>query len=179
MDSGDSNTTQQQNTPTPCSKGCGFFGNPLTENMCSKCFRTKKETTSNNDSSISNINNTTSTSTTTTTTTTTTTNIVTKKDIEINKQATNAVVETVKLADVEEPPTEEKDTKKVQTDTTKCFSCNKKVGLLGFKCRCSFVYCSTHRYSNKHDCSFDYKSAGKEQLAKDNPTVMASKINKI
>ncbi|KAM9964411.1 hypothetical protein ACTFIW_004174 [Dictyostelium discoideum] len=177
MDSGDSNTTQQQNTPTPCSKGCGFFGNPLTENMCSKCFRTKKETTPNNDNnSISNINTTSATSTTTT-------NSVTKKDIEINKQqqqqVTNAVVETAKLVEVEEPPTEEKDTKKVQTDTTKCFSCNKKVGLLGFKCRCSFVYCSTHRYSNKHDCSFDYKSAGKEQLAKDNPTVMASKINKI
>ncbi|KAN0027067.1 hypothetical protein ACTFIU_009747 [Dictyostelium citrinum] len=170
MDSGDSNTTQQPNTPTPCSKGCGFFGNPLTENMCSKCFRTKKETTSNND-----INN--NTTTTATNSTATTNN---KKDIEINKpQSTNTVVETVKLVEVEEPPTEEKDSKKVQTDTTKCFSCNKKVGLLGFKCRCSFVYCSTHRYSNKHDCSFDYKSAGKEQLAKDNPTVMASKINKI
>ncbi|KAK5578147.1 hypothetical protein RB653_003100 [Dictyostelium firmibasis] len=167
MDSGDSNTTQQPNTPTPCSKGCGFFGNPLTENMCSKCFRNKKEeTVPNNDNNINSTNST------------------NKKDIEINKQTTNAVVETAKLAEVEEPTTtaeeeKEKDTKKVQTDTTKCFSCNKKVGLLGFKCRCSFVYCSTHRYSNKHDCSFDYKSAGKEQLAKDNPTVMASKINKI
>ena len=27
----------------------------------------------------------------------------------------------------------------------RCFSCNKRVGLTGFKCRCDRVFCSSHR----------------------------------
>ena len=33
-----------------------------------------------------------------------------------------------------------------QINTSRCFSCNKKIGLTGFKCRCSYVFCSEHRY---------------------------------
>merc|ERR1711936_1425680 len=32
----------------------------------------------------------------------------------------------------------------------------KKVGLTGFTCRCGGLFCSIHRYSDKHDCTFDY-----------------------
>ena len=39
----------------------------------------------------------------------------------------------------------------------RCQSCKKKVGLTGFTCRCGGLFCSIHRYSDKHDCSFDYK----------------------
>merc|ERR1712218_298293 len=39
----------------------------------------------------------------------------------------------------------------------RCFSCKKKVGLTGFTCRCGGLFCSINRYSDKHDCSFDYK----------------------
>ncbi len=48
-----------------------------------------------------------------------------------------------------------------QPDTSKCWSCKKKVGLLGFKCKCSYVYCSRHRHSDQHNCTFDYKAAAK------------------
>lgn len=33
----------------------------------------------------------------------------------------------------------------VQQNPGRCFSCNKRVGLTGFKCRCDYVFCSTHR----------------------------------
>lgn len=67
----------------------------------------------------------------------------------------------------------------VQKNTSRCFSCNKRVGLTGFKCRCGYVFCGTHRYAEKHDCSFDYKSAGRQTLAKNNPLVAAAKIEKL
>ena len=35
--------------------------------------------------------------------------------------------------------------------------CKKKVGLTGFTCRCGGLFCSIHRYSDKHECKFDYK----------------------
>ncbi|TKW10458.1 hypothetical protein SEVIR_6G165800v4 [Setaria viridis] len=57
--------------------------------------------------------------------------------------------------------------------------CKKKVGLLGFVCRCGGTFCSVHRYTDKHACDFDYKTADREQIAKKNPLVVAPKINKI
>ena len=33
----------------------------------------------------------------------------------------------------------------VQKNPGRCFACNKRVGLTGFKCRCDYVFCSTHR----------------------------------
>jgi hypothetical protein len=40
-------------------------------------------------------------------------------------------------------------------------------------------FCSIHRYTDSHQCTFDYKTAAREQIAKQNPVVMAEKINKI
>jgi hypothetical protein len=39
----------------------------------------------------------------------------------------------------------------------RCVSCKKKLGLTGFTCRCGGLFCSIHRYSDKHQCDFDYK----------------------
>ena len=66
-----------------------------------------------------------------------------------------------------------------QKDRTRCFVCSKKVGLTGFTCRCKYVFCGTHRYADKHDCQIDYKSLGREEVAKHNPAVVASKVDKI
>jgi len=53
------------------------------------------------------------------------------------------------------------------------------VGLLGFPCKCDYVFCSKHRYAEDHKCSFDYKSYHQEKLAKENPLVKQGKISKI
>lgn len=63
--------------------------------------------------------------------------------------------------------------------SNRCASCKRRVGLTGFRCRCNSVFCSLHRYADKHDCSFDYKAAGREAIAKANPVVKAEKIEKI
>ncbi|KAL8150476.1 hypothetical protein V2J09_020284 [Rumex salicifolius] len=49
--------------------------------------------------------------------------------------------------------------------SNRCGSCNKKVGVIGFKCR----------YPEEHDCSIDYKVAGRDAIAKANPVVKADK----
>eukprot|EP00250_Pteridium_aquilinum_P008665 c18114_g1_i1 orf=273-896(+) len=63
--------------------------------------------------------------------------------------------------------------------STRCFSCHKRVGLLGFRCRCGGVFCSGHRYSDRHSCTFDYKAAGRDAIAKANPVVKAKKVDRI
>eukprot|EP00162_Nutomonas_longa_P024400 comp8658_c0_seq1/m.9572 comp8658_c0_seq1/g.9572 ORF comp8658_c0_seq1/g.9572 comp8658_c0_seq1/m.9572 type:complete len:149 (-) comp8658_c0_seq1:14-460(-) len=66
-----------------------------------------------------------------------------------------------------------------QKNSTRCFTCKKKVGLTGFKCRCGFYFCGVHRYSDKHDCTFDYKAEAQKEIEKQNPIVKADKIEKI
>eukprot|EP00088_Acartia_fossae_P050200 TRINITY_DN5606_c0_g1_i1.p1 TRINITY_DN5606_c0_g1~~TRINITY_DN5606_c0_g1_i1.p1 ORF type:complete len:234 (+),score=87.22 TRINITY_DN5606_c0_g1_i1:353-1054(+) len=61
----------------------------------------------------------------------------------------------------------------------RCLSCKKKVGLTGFTCRCGGLFCSIHRYSDKHECAFDYKALGAEEISKSNPVVVAEKVAKI
>ncbi|KAJ3673271.1 hypothetical protein LUZ60_006645 [Juncus effusus] len=61
----------------------------------------------------------------------------------------------------------------------RCGLCKKKVGLTGFQCRCGGTYCSTHRYSESHQCAVDYKELGREAIKKSNPVIKADKIDKI
>ena len=58
-------------------------------------------------------------------------------------------------------------------------SCNKRIGLTVFQCKCKYYFCAEHRYSDRHDCTFDYKQFSKELLQKANPTIIPSKINSI
>ncbi|KAH7674129.1 AN1-like Zinc finger domain-containing protein [Dioscorea alata] len=62
---------------------------------------------------------------------------------------------------------------------SRCAGCRKRVGLMGFRCRCGELFCGDHRYSDRHDCSFDYKAAGKAAIARENPVVRAAKIVRI
>jgi hypothetical protein len=61
----------------------------------------------------------------------------------------------------------------------RCNVCRKRVGLTGFRCRCEKLFCPRHRHSETHDCSFDYKTTGREEIARANPVIRAAKIIKI
>ena len=69
--------------------------------------------------------------------------------------------------------------KKEQADHKKCFSCTKKVGSLGYKCKCGLTYCRNHRLPEDHECDYDFKQDAIKKLTKENPTVIASKLAKI
>ncbi|PQM42632.1 zinc finger A20 and AN1 domain-containing stress-associated protein 6 [Prunus yedoensis var. nudiflora] len=95
------------------------------------------------------------------------------------KQSKTAAEDTAvvdKKSQVEEGTTSENPEK---GPANRCNFCRKRVGLTGFKCRCGQTFCSLHRYSNKHNCVFNYKSAGQDAIAKANPVVKAKKVDKI
>jgi len=52
----------------------------------------------------------------------------------------------------------------VQKNIQKCWQCNKRVGLLGFKCKCDYVFCSNHRLSHAHNCIVDYQTLARGEL---------------
>lgn len=96
------------------------------------------------------------------------------KDVGLVPPAgSSAAATAMEQEEVAPPP------RKVQKNTSKCFSCKRKIGLTGFQCRCGYFFCSTHRYSDQHDCDFDFQSLAREQLEKANPVVVASKLDKI
>jgi len=165
----DGDSTQKPNTPVMCANGCGFFGNPLTSNFCSKCYR---DIQSRQQQSVIPEPR---------------TQYEPVQKPETNQTPTPSTPTPSSPASTPTPTipdtTTEEDNgdepKKVQTDTTRCWSCNKKVGLLGFKCRCDYVFCSMHRYSDKHPCSFDYKAMARANLQKANPVIKGAKVEKI
>eukprot|EP00922_Rhytidocystis_sp_ex-Travisia-forbesii_P026420 GHVS01038687.1.p1 GENE.GHVS01038687.1~~GHVS01038687.1.p1 ORF type:complete len:208 (-),score=53.57 GHVS01038687.1:1156-1779(-) len=88
----------------------------------------------------------------------------------LRESTTNCRSEVVATEVVEQP---------IQTNKSRCWSCNAKIGLLGFPCRCGYLFCGSHRYADAHDCCFDYKAFDRQNLAKHNNKVVAEKLEKI
>ncbi len=59
-----------------------------------------------------------------------------------------------------------------------CRECRKKTIIL-VSCKCSEQFCIKCRYPEDHGCKFNYSENGKEQLRKENPSVVGEKISKI
>eukprot|EP00250_Pteridium_aquilinum_P022659 c25516_g1_i1 orf=139-666(+) len=155
--------------PVLCSNNCGFFGSSTTMNLCSQCYRDahmKQVKVAEVAAAISAVHS--------------------RPPVEIGPHQHEEVeagtgssqsaisVESVSLSEGVKAPSEQPTQK-----ANRCLSCNKRVGLTGFKCRCGGLFCSLHRYNDKHDCSFDYKSAAQNSIRKANPVIKAEKIDKI
>ncbi|KAK1426610.1 hypothetical protein QVD17_15286 [Tagetes erecta] len=142
-------------TLTLCVNNCGVVGNPATNNMCQNCFTSSR--------SIAN------------------TQRVRVRSGSIKSPTRSMVVSDDLVVDrTVEMKSEKTNTKTVMMKVVnRCSGCRKRVGLTGFRCRCGDMFCGEHRYSDRHDCSYDYKSAGREVIARDNPVVKAAKIVRI
>jgi hypothetical protein len=99
------------------------------------------------------------------------------KQTEQKKREVAAKAEADKKAP---PPEPEKAVPVVeQTDFERCWVCTKKVGLLGFACRCGYKYCGLHRYPEDHECAADFRGQDRKKLAAANPQVAPQKLGKI
>ncbi|KAL8249404.1 hypothetical protein R6Q59_006272 [Mikania micrantha] len=137
-------------TMTLCINNCGVVGTPATNNMCQNCFNATTTTSQRNRTRSNSVRS------------------ESRSDVLVDL----VVDETVVMVD------EQSEAKK-RKEVSRCFGCRKKVGLTGFRCRCGDLFCADHRYSDRHDCSYDYKTAGREAIARDNPVVKAAKIVRI
>ncbi|GAB2289051.1 switch-activating protein Sap1 [Dionaea muscipula] len=162
-----------ESTLTLCVNDCGFTGNPATNNMCQKCFKTASSSTG----SILPPPHKASGSETSRSTSSRSPErppqpfpAVERRDLKDQDPTAaddGAVVETTQAA------------APVVREVNRCSGCRRKVGLTGFRCRCGELFCGQHRYSDRHDCSYDYKSVGREAIVRENPVVKAAKIVKL
>ena len=68
-------------------------------------------------------------------------------------------------------------------DKPKCYKCKKKLGLFYIKCKCNNIFCNGHRYSEEHDCTYNYYEENKNNNIKNNEIIKELnnniKLNKI
>ncbi|XP_021888929.1 zinc finger A20 and AN1 domain-containing stress-associated protein 5 [Carica papaya] len=170
-------------TLTLCVNNCGVTGNPATNNMCQNCFNATTATSSSS---------------------TITTAATTAGGVGVGVGGGNGGSGILKFSSCEKTArstSSSRSTDRSDSFTTtsrsisldrregdvsaekrivnRCSGCRRKVGLTGFRCRCGELFCADHRYSDRHDCNFDYKAAGREAIARENPVVKAAKIVRV
>uniref|UniRef100_A0A672SFS6 AN1-type zinc finger protein 6 n=1 Tax=Sinocyclocheilus grahami TaxID=75366 RepID=A0A672SFS6_SINGR len=179
---------ESNQTQVLCSNGCGFYGNPRNNGMCSVCYKDSLQR-QNNSSRSSDPGQ----------------SDVSQKDPFPILLLSSSLSSKGESMTVQSTSQHEQNRYNIFLFTHpfiishnsclihfNCKGCSLFVQLLfqkgkksfcfymaGFDCRCGHLFCSIHRYSDVHNCSFDYKADAAEKIRKENPLVVGEKIKKI
>ncbi|KAI5191709.1 AN1-type zinc finger protein 5/6 [Nematocida sp. AWRm77] len=67
-------------------------------------------------------------------------------------------------------------TKPVQVQLM-CMVCRTKLRITNaFSCKCTNMFCGKHRYSDEHNCPYDYKLENRAKLEKENPRIVSTRM---
>ncbi|CAI5724156.1 unnamed protein product [Hyaloperonospora brassicae] len=159
---------QERESAELCLNGCGFFGAPGSGGMCSVCW---KKTMSDRQAATAPSTSVASPRAAMLDPTLAAPSSSTTASSSCAAAACAAPIDALKdeIATATATANAASPLRAVQKNKKRCWECKKKVGLTAMDCRCGYVFCSSHRFEDQHQCSFDFRSADRRELARRNP----------